>query len=103
MSLSYRPDFKAIAECMEEEIAQATERAAHKYLEIFRQMLGKYNFSRHKITLFCAMGVSNVMVDDKFLHERPNWKENAPYKLLQEIEECMDWDWAYHLDGKSLN
>src|SRR5437868_14312775 len=102
MSLAYGEEFKAIAECMDKEIADATLRAAMKYLEIYRKLLKAHNYSRHKITLLCGMGTGCVLVDGELLYNRPNWRQNKALNLLWDIEETLDWDWSYHLDGQSL-
>ena len=103
MDIMYTLEYKEITESFEDKIAEIYKSAAYEYLIFYKSLLKQHNYSRHKITFFCAMGSSSVMVDGEFLHARPNWKQNAAAKLLWDIEDSLVWDWAAYLDGVSLN
>lgn len=92
-----------LREQAEDEIERVYKRHSVYVLYELRRAVSKYNTSRHKITLLCAMGSCSIMVDDRHLHDWPTHVPSKILALLQEIEDNLDWNVGAYLDGKQLN
>lgn len=92
--------------------AKADERAGQSFLKYFRKLVAKHNTKNHagKITIVAAMGMCGVYIDGVSLSSDHRWNGFAHHpnvtplmQLLFAIEETMDYDWAWTLDGEALN
>lgn len=101
--LVHQPEYKALAEAMQSEVAKIDQHYALRFLDYYRGLLKKHNTKRHKITLLCGMGICCVMIDGRHLHDYDYNYDTGIFKLLQQIEDSIDNDWGCYLDGQSLN
>jgi hypothetical protein len=92
--------------------SKADERAGKSYLKHFRKLVAKHNTKNHagQIAITAGMGACGVTIDGVGLSYDPRWngfnqrRDTTPLmQLLFAIDEALDYDWAYTLDGEVLN
>ncbi len=101
-----KPEYRALKEAMESEIADIHEKYAEAFLTYLRSVLAPFNTKRHKIIISSGMGMSCIYINGKALHDHC-WglgsHKSAVFDMLSNIEYNLDWPWAAYLHGKPLN
>lgn len=92
-----QPHLGHLSDAMEEEVQRVRARHAHNYRDFLIQLLAPHDLSNHKVVISAGMGSCSLDINgrsvDDFRHHR-----TPLVKLLEEIEQALDWDWASHLD-----
>lgn len=95
--------FRKLNESIEDAVEKVYERYAKKFLKYYRKRIKEHNTKNHEIRFFCGMGSCNIKIDGKYLHDFSFCHRPLVMRLLEEIEQSMDWSWATYLDGVILN
>lgn len=111
-ALEERGDFRRIEENYGNAKAKVDERTGRSYLKLFRRLVAKHNTKNHagKIKIYAAMGACGITIGEHMLAHDSRWngfqhreKTTPLMVLLHEIEQALDYDWAWTLDGEALN
>lgn len=102
------PKFKALNSKWEDAKAKADEQAGKRFLEYFRKRLLPYNTGRHTISICAAMGMCTIDIDGKAVEHGNfggDWvrRRSPVVEELLSMNQALDYDWAYVLDGEILN
>jgi LytS/YehU family sensor histidine kinase len=111
-SLESRKDFLRIEENYSNAKAKVDGRTGRSYLKLFRRLVAKHNTKNHagEIKIYAAMGACGITIGEHMLGHDSRWngfqhreKTTPLMALLHEIEQALDYDWAWTLDGEALN
>lgn len=105
MNLKTDSVFTRIDRNMSDLIGETARYFAGLYLAEFRKRLEPHNLKNHKISITAAMGYMSIDINGTALVEYTcsHWKEPEVIKLLNSLQNVLNWDWAYHLHGECLN
>jgi len=91
---------------LEAAIESAREAAAAKFLAFYRTLLAPHCIANHRIVISAAMGLATVDVINLRTGETESVEsqpcDRGVYTLLREIDQALNYDWAWHLDGSLL-
>jgi len=107
LSKKYEEERDAVQARADEAKDRIDEAYAQRFLVHYRALLRGSNLRRHKFTIRAAMGVAFLLVNgEQFLPQdlMPKFnRRSSLVQLLEGIQESLDYDWAYYLDGEELN
>lgn len=103
-----KASFLQVERRLADAIEKAERKAAYQFLRLYRRELAKFNTKNHVITITAAMGSVTVDVNGEAFRWGQLTQDRAPsshplLQLLHDIDESLDYDWAWHLDGERLN
>lgn len=91
---------------LEAAIESVREIAAAKFLAFYRELLAPHRIANHRVVIRAAMGLATVDVTSLRTGETESVEfqpcDRGVYTLLREIDQALNYDWAWHLDGALL-